>query len=198
MKRKTFAKLAAILMALVMLLSLFPAMSFAGEDVQIACFPGYVHQITNSGVTTYERNAAAARDVLRYSARLTEFDEPQKAAADVNFDGKITAADARILLRYTARLQGFPVKLRVGQTLRFGPFSALWELVSRTESSEKLIVSREISPKSSQEPTVPGSADAYTLCVTPNSPGSYVFEAEYIGYTDKVEKAVRFDIICAA
>ncbi len=51
-------------------------------------------------------NAADARIVLRYSAKLeNEFSDLQKRLSDVNNDGKITAADARIVLRLSAKLE---------------------------------------------------------------------------------------------
>ena len=164
------------------------------DIVQITCFPGYVHKVTTDGTVHYERNATAARDVLRNSARLQNLDNIQTEAADVNFDGRITAADARILLRYSARLQGFPVTLHVGQELRFGPFLGLWDLVALTESTDELAVKREVTP--AQPQSGPGSADMHTLCVTANKPGSYVFSAEYRGYTNEVERSVQFDITC--
>lgn len=160
------------------------------DGVELDVFPGYVHYEDRS----YERNPAAARDILRYAARLEEFDDHQKKTADVNFDGKITAADARILLRYCARLGGFPVTLRVGQELKFGPFNTLWKLVCLTESSDELKIEREIIPH--KKPSNPGDSDRHILHVTPTQPGTYTFEVEQIGYTDEVERYVLFEITC--
>ena len=160
------------------------------DGVELDVFPGYVHYEDRS----YERNPAAARDILRYAARLEEFDDHQKKTADVNFDGKITAADARILLRYCAKLGGFPVTLRVGQELKFGPFNTLWKLVCLTESSDKLKIDREIIPM--PENPAPGDSDIHILHVTPTQPGTYTFEVEQIGYTDEVERYAMFEITC--
>lgn len=49
-------------------------------------------------------NAADARLVLRYCARLETFSDVQILSSDINSDGKVTAADARLLLRYAAGL----------------------------------------------------------------------------------------------
>ncbi len=160
------------------------------DGVELDFFPGYVHYEDRS----YERNPAAARDILRYVARLEEFDDHQKKTADVNFDGKITAADARILLRYCARLGGFPVTLRVGQELKFGPFNTLWKLVCLTESSDELKIEREIIPH--KKPSNPGDSDRHILHVTPTQPGTYTFEVEQIGYTSQVERYALFEITC--
>ena len=160
------------------------------DGVELDVFPGYVHYEDRS----YERNPAAARDILRYAARLEEFDDHQKKTADVNFDGKITAADARILLRYCARLGGFPVTLRVGQELKFGPFNTLWKLVCLTESSDQLKIDREIIPM--PENPAPGDSDRHILHVTPTQPGTYTFEVEQIGYTSQVERYALFEITC--
>lgn len=58
-------------------------------------------------------NAADARNILRASARLEQFNEIQTVAAKVVNPSaeKITAADARIVLRVSARLQQFDYKL---------------------------------------------------------------------------------------
>lgn len=160
------------------------------DGVELDVFPGYVHYEDRS----YERNPAAARDILRYAARLEEFDDHQKKTADVNFDGKITAADARILLRYCAKLGGFPVTLHVGQELKFGPFNGWWKLVSLTESSDKLKIEREIIPI--EISTRDGDSAKHILHVTPSEPGTYTFEVEQIGYTDEVERYALFEITC--
>lgn len=160
------------------------------DGVELDFFPGYVHYEDRS----YECNPAAARDILRYAARLEEFDDHQKKTADVNFDSKITAEDARILLRYCAKLGGFPVTLRVGQELKFGPFNTLWKLVCLTESSDELKIEREIIPH--KKPSNPGDSDRHILHVTPTQPGTYTFEVEQIGYTDEVERYALFEITC--
>ncbi len=49
-------------------------------------------------------NAADARLVLRYSAKLQELDEEQFKAADVDNSGIVNAADARKILRVAAKL----------------------------------------------------------------------------------------------
>ena len=162
--------------------------------VEVTLFPGYVHKVINNSHVSYERNAVAARDVLRFSAKLEDLEDYQKKNADVNFDGKITASDARILLRYCAKLGGFPVTLRVGQELKFGPFNSWWKLVSLTESSEQLKVEREIIPMPKN--SAPGGSDRHILHVTPTQPGTYTFEAEQIGYTDEVERYALFEITC--
>lgn len=164
------------------------------DGVELDFFPGYVHKVINNGYVSYERNAAAARDVLRFSAKLEDLEDYQKKNADVNFDGKITAADARILLRYCAKLGGFPVTLRVGQELKFGPFNTLWKLVCLTESSDELKIEREIIPH--KKPSNPGDSDRHILHVTPAQPGTYTFEVEQIGYTDEVERYALFEITC--
>ena len=164
------------------------------DGVELDFFPGYVHKVINNGYVSYERNAAAARDVLRFSAKLENLEDYQKKNADVNFDGKITASDARILLRYCAKLGGFPVTLRVGQELKFGPFNTLWKLVCLTESSDELKIEREIIPH--KKPSNPGDSDRHILHVTPAQPGTYTFEVEQIGYTDEVERYALFEITC--
>lgn len=164
------------------------------DGVELDFFPGYVHKVINNGYVSYERNAAAARDVLRFSAKLEDLEDYQKKNADVNFDGKITAADARILLRYCAKLGGFPVTLRVGQELKFGPFNSWWKLTPITESSDKLKIDREVIPM--PEDPAPGDSDKHILHVTPSEPGKYTFEVVYIGYTDEVEKSALFEITC--
>ena len=164
------------------------------NSIDVSVFPGYVHEVNYDCNIKHERTPAAARDILRYSAGLEEFIDYQKTAADVNFDGKITAADARILLRYCARLGGFPVTLRVGQELKFGPFNGWWKLVSLTESSDKLRIEREIIPM--PENPAPGDSAKHILHVTPTQPGTYTFEAVYIGYTDEVEESALFEITC--
>ncbi len=51
-------------------------------------------------------NAADARLVLRYSAKLeNDFSDIQKRLSDINNDGKINAADARLVLRMSAKLE---------------------------------------------------------------------------------------------
>lgn len=164
------------------------------DGVELDFFPGYVHKVINNGYVSYERNAAAARDVLRFSAKLENLEDYQKKNADVNFDGKITASDARILLRYCAKLGGFPVTLRVGQELKFGPFNSWWKLTPITESSDKLKIDREVIPM--PEDPAPGDSDKHILHVTPSEPGKYTFEVVYIGYTDEVEKSALFEITC--
>ena len=164
------------------------------NSIDVSVFPGYVHEVNYDCNIKHERTPAAARDILRYSAGLEEFIDYQKTAADVNFDGEITAADARILLRYCARLGGFPVTLRVGQELKFGPFNGWWKLVSLTESSDKLRIEREIIPI--EISTRDGDSAKHILHVTPSEPGTYTFEAVYIGYTDEVEESALFEITC--
>ena len=164
------------------------------NSIDVSFFPGYVHIDKNSGSSRTKCNTAAARDILRYSAGLEELKDYQITAADVNFDGEVTAADARILLRYCARLGGFPVTLRVGQELKFGPFNGWWKLVSLTESSDKLRIEREIIPI--EISTRDGDSAKHILHVTPSQPGTYTFEAVYIGYTDEVEKSALFEITC--
>ena len=171
----------------------------AGEQekinaLEVTVFPGYVHIVNYDCIIKHERSAAAARDVLRFSAKLDEFDDYQKKTADVNFDGKITASDARILLRYCAKLGGFPVTLRVGQELKFGPFNTWWKLTPITESSDKLKIDREVIPM--PEDPAPGDSDKHILHVTPTEPGKYTFEVVYIGYTDEVERSALFEITC--
>ena len=164
------------------------------NSIDVSVFPGYVHEVNYDCNIKHERTPAAARDILRYAARLEEFDDHQKKTADVNFDGKITAEDARILLRYCAKLGGFPVTLRVGQELKFGPFNTLWKLVCLTESSDQLKIDREIIPM--PENPAPGDSDIHILHVTPTQPGTYTFEVEQIGYTDEVERYALFEITC--
>lgn len=164
------------------------------NSIDVSVFPGYVHEVNYDCNIKYERNSAAARDILRYSAGLEEFIDYQKTAADVNFDGEVTASDARILLRYCAKLGGFPVTLRVGQELKFGPFSSWWKLISLTESSDNLKIEREIIPM--PENPAPGDSAKHILHVTPAQPGTYTFEVEQIGYTDEVERYALFEITC--
>ncbi len=167
-----------------------------GETV-IDYFPGYVHKEANdSGVIKYELNASAARDVLRYSAKLDEFNDYQKKTADIDFDGEVNAVDARLILRYAAKLSGFPVKLRVGQTLRFGYFSDLWQLRPVTESSSDFAVELENRPLETTDVYEPGDHGWSAVCATAYKPGNYTLEVVYVGYTGEVERSVLFDITC--
>lgn len=50
-------------------------------------------------------DAADAREILRYTAKLSSLSDSQKKYADVNADGKISAQDARIALRVAAKLE---------------------------------------------------------------------------------------------
>ena len=197
--KRISAIILAVLMVVGLVLSVNAVSSLSKEkennnSIDVSFFPGYVHIDKNSGSSRTKCNTAAARDILRYSAGLEELKDYQITAADVNFDGKITAADARILLRYCARLGGFPVTLRVGQELKFGPFNTLWKLVCLTESSDELKIEREIIPH--KKPSNPGDSDRHILHVTPTQPGTYTFEVEQIGYTDEVERYALFEITC--
>lgn len=98
------------------------------------------------------------------------------------------------MLRYCAKLGGFPVTLRVGQELKFGPFNSWWKLTPITESSDKLKIDREVIPM--PEDPAPGDSDKHILHVTPSEPGKYTFEVVYIGYTDEVERYALFEITC--
>ena len=167
-----------------------------GDTVFIDYFPGYVHQVNHAGVITDELNASAARDVLRYSAKLDEFNEFQKKAADVDFNGEVNAADARLILRYAARLSGFPVSLKVGQMLYFGDFSDLWELRPVTESSTDFTVELEKNPMEAVEVSEPGDCGWSAVRATAYKPGEYTLEVVYIGYTGEVEQSVLFDVTC--
>ena len=197
--KRISAIILAVLMVVGLVLSVNAVSSLSKEkknnnSIDVSFFPGYVHIDKNSGSSRTKCNTAAARDILRYSAGLEELKDYQITAADVNFDGEVTAADARILLRYCARLGGFPVTLRVGQELKFGPFNGWWKLVSLTESSDKLRIEREIIPI--EISTRDGDSAKHILHVTPSEPGTYTFEAVYIGYTDEVEKSALFEITC--
>lgn len=197
--KRISAIILAVLMVVGLVLSVNAVSALSKEkennnSIDVSVFPGYVHEVNYDCNIKHERNSAAARDILRYSAGLEEFIDYQKTAADVNFDGKITAADARILLRYCAKLGGFPVTLRVGQELKFGPFNTLWKLVCLTESSDELKIEREIIPH--KKPSNPGDSDRHILHVTPAQPGTYTFEVEQIGYTDEVERYALFEITC--
>ena len=195
--KRISAIILAVLMVVGLVLSVNAVSTLSKENknsIDVSVFPGYVHEVNYDCNIKHERTPAAARDILRYSAGLEEFIDYQKTAADVNFDGKITAADARILLRYCSRLGGFPVTLRVGQELKFGPFNTLWKLVCLTESSDQLKIDREIIPM--PENSAPGDSDIHILHVTPTQPGTYTFEVEQIGYTDEVERYALFEIKC--
>ena len=197
--KRISAIILAVLMVVGLVLSVNAVSALSKEkennnSIDVSFFPGYVHIDKNSGSSRTKCNTAAARDILRYSAGLEELKDYQITAADVNFDGEVTAADARILLRYCARLGGFPVTLRVGQELKFGPFNGWWKLVSLTESSDKLRIEREIIPI--EISTRDGDSAKHILHVTPTQPGTYTFEAVYIGYTDEVEKSALFEITC--
>ena len=197
--KRISAIILAVLMVVGLVLSVNAVSALSKEkennnSIDVSFFPGYVHIDKNSGSSRTKCNTAAARDILRYSAGLEELKDYQITAADVNFDGEVTAADARILLRYCAKLGGFPVTLRVGQELKFGPFNGWWKLVSLTESSDKLRIEREIIPI--EISTRDGDSAKHILHVTPSEPGTYTFEAVYIGYTDEVEKSALFEITC--
>ncbi len=197
--KRISAIILAVLMVVGLVLSVNAVSALSKEkennnSIDVSVFPGYVHEVNYDCNIKHERNSAAARDILRYSAGLEEFIDYQKTAADVNFDGEVTASDARILLRYCAKLGGFPVTLRVGQELKFGPFNSWWKLTPITESSDKLKIDREVIPM--PEDPAPGDSDKHILHVTPSEPGKYTFEVVYIGYTDEVEKSALFEITC--
>lgn len=197
--KRISAIILAVLMVVGLVLSVNAVSALSKEkennnSIDVSVFPGYVHEVNYDCNIKHERNSAAARDILRYSAGLEEFIDYQKTAADVNFDGEVTASDARILLRYCAKLGGFPVTLRVGQKLKFGPFSSWWKLISLTESSDNLKIEREIIPM--PENPAPGDSAKHILHVTPAQPGTYTFEVEQIGYTDEVERYALFEITC--
>lgn len=197
--KRISAIILAVLMVVGLVLSVNAVSALSKEkennnSIDVSVFPGYVHEVNYDCNIKHERNSAAARDILRYSAGLEEFIDYQKTAADVNFDGEVTASDARILLHYCAKLGGFPVTLRVGQELKFGPFNTLWKLVCLTESSDELKIEREIIPH--KKPSNPGDSDRHILHVTPAQPGTYTFEVEQIGYTDEVERYALFEITC--
>lgn len=52
-------------------------------------------------------SAADAREVLRYSAKLSSLSDLGLLASDANGDGKINASDARTILRVSAKLESF-------------------------------------------------------------------------------------------
>ena len=194
-------RISAIILTVLMVIGLVLAVNAVSvlskennNSIDVSVFPGYVHEVNYDCNIKHERTPAAARDILRYAAGLEEFIDYQKTAADVNFDGEVTAEDARILLRYCAKLGGFPVTLHVGQELKFGPFSSWWKLISLTESSDNLKIEREIIPM--PENPAPGDSDRHILHVTPTQPGTYTFEVEQIGYTDEVERYALFEITC--
>ena len=197
--KRISAIILAVLMVVGLVLSVNAVSALSKEkennnSIDVSVFPGYVHEVNYDCNIKHERNSAAARDILRYSAGLEEFIDYQKTAADVNFDGEVTASDARILLRYCAKLGGFPVTLRVGQELKFGPFNSWWKLTPITESSDKLKIDREVIPM--PEDPAPGDSAKHILHVTPAQPGTYTFEVEQIGYTDEVERYALFEITC--
>ena len=167
----------------------------AYDDPVISVFPGYVHKVEENGYIFYERNAAAARDVLRYSAALCELDDSQKQAADVNFDGEVDASDARKLLRYSANIDSFSIRLRKGQTLTFAPDVGWWTLDSVTESSDDLRIEKLQEELCSPDPA-PGDYGRQFLYVTPEAAGVFTFEAEVRGFTGAVEQNARFRIFC--
>ncbi|MBQ6018834.1 MAG: dockerin type I repeat-containing protein [Clostridia bacterium] len=68
--------------------------------VSTVCASAVLGDINDSG----KANAADARLLLRYSAKLETLDEAHLALADYNCDGKVNSADARILLRAAAKL----------------------------------------------------------------------------------------------
>ncbi|MCL2513386.1 MAG: bacterial Ig-like domain-containing protein [Oscillospiraceae bacterium] len=55
-----------------------------------------------------EIDAADARLVLRWAAKLEALDDIQLSVADVNMDGDANAADARLILRHVAKLEFIP------------------------------------------------------------------------------------------
>lgn len=198
LKRSLLIAAAALLTAA--LLAVFPVSADTADvpaptydDPVISVFPGYVHKVEENGYIFYERNAAAARDVLRYSADLIEFNDYQLQTADVNFDGVIDASDARKLLRYSANIDSFSIKLQKGQTLTFAPDVGWWTLQAVTESSDDLKIEylrEEFVAR------YPGDYGRQFLYVTPERDGVYTFEAEVRGFTNAVEQNARFKILC--
>ncbi len=194
--KKLISVLAAVLIT-VSAIHVFAGAETAAADNQplISVFPGYVHEVSDNGTIRYERNAAAARDVLRYSAKLADLNDYQMQAADVNFDRKIDASDARSLLRYTAKLENFRIRLCKGQTLTFGPDVGWWTLDSVTVSSDCLRIEK-IQEEMDSVSAVPGDYARQFLLVTPEQAGVFEFEAEVRGFAGETEQNARFDIFC--
>ena len=170
-----------------------PAPAYDGPVISV--FPGYVHKVETDGYIFYERNAAAARDVLRYSADLCEFDDYQKQSADVNFDGEVDASDARTLLRYSANLCNFGISVKKGQTLTFEPQAGWWTLESVTQSSDYLRIEKLQEEQCSPDPA-PGDIGRQMLLVTPQTAGTFPFVAQVRGFSGEVEQSARFEIFC--
>lgn len=90
---RTWKKLSALLLAMMMLLSL-AAFSSASERV-------IAGDLNKSGLP----DSADAAVILRYTVKLDELTEEEKTIADVNADKHVTSADAALILRYTVKLQ---------------------------------------------------------------------------------------------
>ena len=92
MKRKTFAKIASVLLTLVMLLSLFPAMSFAGD--------GVTGDADGDGKVTI----SDATMIQKYIANYKLPADFQIKACDVNGDKSININDVTEIQRFLANL----------------------------------------------------------------------------------------------
>ena len=71
-----------------------------GPEILDPDYEVYYMDVNGDGKVTAED----ARMILRYSARLEEFDRDQRRRADANADGTVNAADARLALRFSAHL----------------------------------------------------------------------------------------------
>ena len=173
-------------------LTVCPAYAEAyGEAVIAPTFVGYVANQTG------DITAADARAVLLKSAGLAELPDTTGAvyAADADFDGEITAKDARIILRVSAGLDMFNIRLKSGETFRFGYIeNRMTSHIDFETSSDKLKVERQIVYPSEYAPGWIGAMERHTFIITQSEHGEYVFTVVRFGYVNEPINTNTFKI----
>lgn len=100
--------------------------------------------------------AADARLVLRYCAKLEEFNSTQWSAADVDRDGYVTPLDARAILRIAA---GLDMSKNIDLTYRSDDDEAIKEAIEAYNTAAKKIKSRTVLKNATVEQTINTKAD---------------------------------------
>lgn len=108
--------------------------------------------VDNKGDVT----AADARLVLRYCAKLEEFDSKQKEAADVDRDGDVTPLDARAILRIAA---GLDMSVNIDLTYRSDDDEAIKEAIEAYNTAATKIKSQTVLKNATVEQTINTKAD---------------------------------------
>ena len=189
MKRNLFA---IFILCFALVLCLCAVTAFAWSEPQVVrsdeLYHEYAARCFYPGVIKgVDPSAKTARDVLRYSAGLGSSyltKDPyynNVAAADLDFDGKITSKDARKLLRVSAKLEKIdplPIRATAGVPFQVDtlPFYTAykWSIsgpdAEKFKSSEKLIVRKTYDDKN-------GASSPTVFELTANAPGRYELTA---------------------